>query len=264
MMTPVDSPEADRPDARSPEIIAASMPVARALCRAYFRLRVEGLEHLPEGPVLLVGNHNNGLAGPDILCTLSTLWDARGPEAPLYALAHDFAMRQLTAFGAVISRFGALRATRDNARRALGAGASVLVYPGGDLEAYRHFRRRDEVILGPRTGFVTLAREAGVPIVPVVAQGAHRSAVVLHEGEGIARRLGLKRWARVERFPLALALPWGLAAGPWLPWLPLPFSIRLRFLAPRRVDPEQDPAAVRESLRASMQSALHDLARARP
>ena len=38
------------------------MPVARALCRTYFRLRVEGLERLPEGPAPLVGNHHNGIA----------------------------------------------------------------------------------------------------------------------------------------------------------------------------------------------------------
>ncbi|MDB4931887.1 MAG: putative acyltransferase [Myxococcaceae bacterium] len=254
------APGDDPLGARAPEVIAAVMPLARVLCRRYFRLRVEGLDRLPAGPALLVGNHNNGLAGPDIACTLSTLWDARGPDAPLYALAHDFAMRHVAVFGAVIARFGALAATRANARRALDAGAQVLVYPGGDLEAYRHFRRRDEVILGPRTGFVTLAQEAGVPIVPVVAQGAHRSAIVFHEGEAIARRLGLKRWARLERFPLALALPWGLAAGPWLPWLPLPFPIRLRFLAPLRVAPDDDPAEVRERVRGAMQSALDDMA----
>lgn len=247
---------------RSPALVARALPLARALCRHYFRLRVEGLEHVSDGPALFVGNHNNGLAGPDILCTLATLWDARGPDAPLYALAHDFAMRQLTPFGAALSRFGGLRASPDSARRALAAGAQVLVYPGGDLEAYRHFRRRDEIILGPRTGFVRVAYECGVPIVPVVAQGAHRSAVVLTEGEGFARRIRLKHWARLERFPLALALPWGVAAGPWLPWLPLPFPIRLRFLAPRRVPADRPPSDVRDALRSEMQAALDDLARA--
>jgi len=247
--------------ARSPALVARALPLALGLCRSYFRLRVDGLEHVPAGPALYVGNHNNGLAGPDILCTLATLWELRGPEAPLYALAHDFAMRHLSPFGAALAPFGALRASPDHARRALAAGAQLLVYPGGDLEAYRHFRRRDEVILGPRTGFVRVARAAGVPLVPVVAQGAHRSALVFTEGEGIARLLRLKEWARLERFPLALALPWGLAAGPWLPWLPLPFPIRLRFLPPRLVPEGADPAAVRDALRDEMQSALHDLAR---
>jgi hypothetical protein len=74
--------------------------------------------------------------------------------------------------------------------------------------------------------------------------------------------MGLKRWARLERFPLALALPWGIAAGPWLPWLPLPLPIKLRFLPPVTVDPDEDPALVRDAVRSSMQSALDAMARA--
>lgn len=249
-------------DTREPSAIARVLPYARGLCQRYFRLCVEGTEHIPSGPALYVSNHNNGLAGPDILCALTTLWDVRGPDAALYALAHDFAMRHFTPFGSMLGRFGALRATQENGRRALAAGAQVIVYPGGDLEAYRHFRRRNEIVLGLRTGFVRLARDAGVPIVPVVAHGAHRSAIVFSEGAFIAKHLGLKRWARLERFPLAFALPWGFSAGPWLPWLPLPFPIGLRFLPPLRVEPDADPVVVREKVRASMQFALDDMARA--
>ena len=246
---------------RSTPVVAGLLPYARSLCKHYFRLRVEGAEHIPAGPALYVANHNNGLAGPDILCTLATLWDARGPDAPLYALAHDFAMRHFAPFGDVLARFGALRATQANGHQALAAGAQVLVYPGGDLEAYRSFRRRNEIVLGPRTGFVRLAQHAGVPIVPVVAHGAHRSAIVLSEGARVAERIGLKRWARLERFPLAIALPWGITVGPWLPWLPLPFPIGLRFLPPVRFAPSHDAAAAREVVRASMQHALDDMAR---
>jgi 1-acyl-sn-glycerol-3-phosphate acyltransferase len=258
---PASSFDPDRLDVRSPELIAAVLPHARLLSQRYFRLRVEGIEHVGDDPVLYVGNHNNGLAGPDIACTLVSLWDRRGPVAPLYALAHDFAMRQLTPFGAVLQRFGGLRASPENGRRVLGAGGQLLVYPGGDLEAYRHSRRRDEIVLGERTGFIRLAQETGVPIQPVVAQGAHRSVYIFSEGEGIARRIGLKRWARLERFPLALSLPWGFVAGPWLPYLPLPFPIRLRFLPPIRVPPGDDPAAARERVRARMQEALDEMAR---
>ena len=193
--------------------------------------------------MLYVANHNGGIAGPDLACTLGTLWEARGPEAPLYALAHDFVMRQFQQVGAVIQRFGALRAKPENALSALRAGAQVLVYPGGDLDAYRHTRRRDEVVLGTRTGFVRVAQAAGVPIVPIVAHGAHRSAYIFTEGEAIARRLALKRWARLERFPIALALPWGVALGPWLPYLPLPFPVRLRALPPIEAPADVDPVS---------------------
>ena len=253
--------DADRLDARDPALIARLLPFARASNRRYLRLRSEGFDSLPRGPALYVGNHNGGIAGPDLCCTLGTLWDALGPARPLYALAHDFAMRQIKPFGAVLQRFGALRAHPDNARRALRAGAQVLVYPGGDLDAYRHARRRDEVVLGKRTGFVRVAQEAGVPIVPIVAHGAHRSAYIFTEGETVARLLGLKSWARLERFPMAFAFPWGLALGPWLPYFPLPFPIQLRALAPIAAPPDADPAEIREQVRATMQAAMNDLAR---
>ncbi len=253
--------DADRLDARDPELIASILPFVKRANQRYFRLRAEGFERLERGPVLYVGNHNGGIAGPDLCGTLGSLWDARGPEAPLYGLAHDFPMKQFQRLGAVIQRFGALRATPENALRALRAGAQVLVYPGGELEAYRHARRRDEVVLGPRNGFVRVAREARVPIVPIVAHGAHRSAYIFSEGAEIASALGLKRWARLERFPLALALPWGLALGPWLPYLPLPFTIQLRVLPPISVPTDADPACIAEHVRAKMQTALDELAR---
>ncbi|HEX3769840.1 MAG TPA: 1-acyl-sn-glycerol-3-phosphate acyltransferase [Polyangiaceae bacterium] len=245
---------------RDPALIDRLLPLAEGLLRSYFALRVEGLEFLPSGPAVYASNHNGGIFGPDLPCTLVTLWRALGPRAPLYALAHDFPMRQFTALGRMIQRFGAVRASRPNADRILEAGASFLVYPGGDLEAYRHARRRDEVVLGERTGFVRAAQRAGAPIVPVVAHGAHRSAYIFHEGERLAQAMGLKRWARLERFPLALALPWGFAPGPWLPYWPLPFAIRLRVLAPELPRPGDDACAVRERIRGRMQDALDAMA----
>ena len=254
----------DRLDRRDADAVRALLPVVRALNARYMRLRASGLENLARvagEPALFVGNHNCGIAGPDVACTLGTLWDAFGAEHPLYALAHDYVMRHATPIGRVIQRYGALRASSENALRALGAGAKVLVYPGGDIEAFRHSRHRDEVRFGERTGFVRVAQRAGVPIVPIVAHGAHRSAWIFHEGEWIVRALRLDRRARVNRFPLALALPWGLALGPWVPYLPLPFPVRLRVLEPIRVGPTDDPREARDAVRARMQSALDELAR---
>ena len=251
--------DADRHDARNSKLIRILLPYAKWANRNYFRLRVKGFEHIPNGPVLFVGNHNGGIAGPDLCCTLATLWERLGPDTPLHPLAHDFAMRQLGPFGVFLQQFGALRATPLNARRILDAGGKLLVYPGGDLDAYRHTARRNEVVLGPRDGFVRVAQETGVPIVPIVAYGAHRSAYIFAEGKRIARWTGLKRWGRLERFPFALALPWGLAVGPWIPYLPLPFPIRLHMLAPIWVPKDADPREVRAQIQTVMQAALDEL-----
>lgn len=246
---------------RDPALIARILPPVRTLNRNYLRLQCQGFDTVDDGPVLYVANHNGGIAGPDLSCTLGTLWDLRGPEAPLFALAHDFAMKQVRVLGATLEKLGAVRARRENALNALGSGAQVLVYPGGDLEAYRHSGRRDEIVFGDRDGFVRVAQAARVPIVPIVAQGAHRSGYVFSEGKRLARMMRLERWARLERFPLALALPWGLALGPWIPYLPLPFPIRLRKLRPIFARPGDDPRSVQRHVRAVMQSALDDLAR---
>jgi 1-acyl-sn-glycerol-3-phosphate acyltransferase len=251
----------DALDRRDVRLIERLLPVVETVNRRYLRLVTDGLEHVPAGPALCVANHNGGSAGPDLACTLATLWRARGPAAPLFALAHDFAMRHFPPLGRALQKLGAVRAAPENARRIFAAGASALVYPGGDLEAYRASRDRDRIVLGERTGFVRIAQAAGVPIVPIVAHGAHRSAWILDDGRRIAEALRLHHWARLDRFPVALALPWGIGLGPWLPYLPLPFPIRLRVLPPIEAPPGEDPVRLREQVRARMQAALDDLGR---
>jgi len=253
-----------RLDARDPDAVRAMLPLFERIRERYLRAEVEGLEHLGHRPALYVGNHNGGIMGPDLFCTLSLLWRALGPEAPLYAMAHDFAMRRITPLGRVLQRLGGLRAHPESARRVFRSGGSVLAYPGGDLDAYRAFWKRDRIVFGARSGFVRAARDAGVPIVPIVAQGAHRSALIVHEGEWLAGALGLRRWSRIERFPLALSLPWVVGAGPWVPYLPLPFKVRIRVLRPVAVLRGASPDAVSARIVERMQSALDELAQRKP
>ncbi|MBN8611100.1 MAG: 1-acyl-sn-glycerol-3-phosphate acyltransferase [Deltaproteobacteria bacterium] len=251
--------DADRLDKRDTALVAALEHDLGALSRAWLGLTVEGEEHIAGRPCVYVANHNGGIMGPDLFCTMHVLWQRLGAHTPLYAMAHDFAMAHVHPLGRMLQRIGGLRATPDNARRVLDSGASLLVYPGGDLDAYRHFERRNEVVFGQRTGFVKIARDAGVPIVPIVAQGAHRSAIILHEGEWIAQALGLTRWSRLRRFPIAVALPWGIAPGPWMPYLPLPFPIQLRILPALEVPPDSALTVVRDEVVARMQTAMDSL-----
>jgi 1-acyl-sn-glycerol-3-phosphate acyltransferase len=125
----------DALDRRDPAFIARVLPIARGFARHYLSCQWRGIEHIPDRPALFVANHNGGIAGPDLVCTLALLWSVRGPGAPLYALAHDFAMKQLRPLGRVLQRLGAVAASRRNAARVLDGGGQVLVYPGGDLDA---------------------------------------------------------------------------------------------------------------------------------
>jgi len=248
-------------ESRDPQLIGALLPSLRAFNERYFRLRREGLEHIHDAPALYVSNHNGGIAGPDLACTTATLWERLGAQSPLFALTHDFAMRQFSQLGRLLQRVGAVRACPQNAVRVLESGGSALVYPGGDIEAYRHTRQRDHVVFGQRDGFVRIAQRTRVPIIPIVVQGAHRSAYIFHDGARIASAMRMRHWARLQRFPLALALPWGLAIGPWMPYLPLPFPIRLRVLPPMRFAKTDDPRVASETVRLKMQDAMNELAR---
>ncbi len=249
-----------RLDARDPETVRALLPLFEHVAGAYLRAEIEGEAHIRPGPALYVANHNGGIMGPDLFSTMSLLWRRLGPDAPLYAMAHDLAMRRVIPLGRVLQRIGGMRAHRENALRALRTGGAVLVYPGGDLDAYRPFSARDRIVFGPRAGFVRVARDAGVPIVPIVTQGAHRSAIIVHEGEWLARALGLRAFARIERCPVALALPWGLAVGPWVPYLPLPFPLRVRVLPPIRVGKDDSVEMIRRRVVRAMQRTLDELA----
>jgi len=73
--------------------------------------------------------------------------------------------------GLGIRQWGTVRANHDNARKAFELGAPVLVYPGGDHESFRPSWETDKIDFGGRKGFIKLALEQNVPIVPVVAIG---------------------------------------------------------------------------------------------
>jgi len=234
-------PPAPGPEALDPELVAAFTPLFDRLLSLYFRLEVEGLEHLPEGPALLVGNHNSGITFLDPFGLGARWYRARGTGDPLYFLLHDMMLR-LPQLGPLLRRIGGLRADPVAAAGALAAGHKVLVTPGGNLEAFRSYRQRNRVVFGGRKGWARLALRSQVPVVPVLFMGGHETFFVLHDGQGLARALGLDRRLRCDTWPLFVGLPWGLALGP-LFHLPLPARIQVRVLPPLDLSPYGGAAA---------------------
>src|SRR3954462_9396912 len=82
-------PPEDPLDARDPEYIGATLPALRAMSETYFRADVTGLEHVPDGPVLLVGNHSGGTWIADTFVFAQAFYDHFGPERTFHQLAHD-------------------------------------------------------------------------------------------------------------------------------------------------------------------------------
>ena len=216
-------------DERDPDYIRESLPRLWLLASLYFRAEVRGLGNVPEeGPVLLVGNHSGGNLTPDTGVFTLAFSTYFGVERAFYQLAHNLVLSMPGL--SFLRKYGTVAASRDNARKALQAGAAVLVYPGGDYEVHRPSWEGGRVDFGGRKGFLALALEEGVPIVPVVSIGGQETSLFLSRGERLAKLFALDRAFRLKVLPISLGLPWGINVGDMLGHLPLPAKITVEAL----------------------------------
>ena len=91
-----------------------------------------------------------------------------------------------------------------------------------------------KVDFGGRKGFIRLALDKDVPIVPVVSVGGQETALFLSRGERLAKLLRLDKMFRLKVLPISIALPWGLNVGDMLGHFPLPAKITIQVLAADR------------------------------
>jgi 1-acyl-sn-glycerol-3-phosphate acyltransferase len=234
-------PRADL-DERDPDYIRETMAGAWLLASLYFRADVRGLEKIPaEGPVLLVGNHSGGNVTPDTTVFTLAFVSYFGVERRFYQLAHNLVLA-MPGLG-WLRKYGTVAASPENAQLALDEGAALLVYPGGDYEVHRPSWETGKVDFDRRKGWIRLALEKDVPIVPVVSLGGQETALFITRGERLARLLRLDKLFRLKVLPISLSLPWVLNVGDMMGHLPLPAKIRVRVLDPVHVREEfgQEP-----------------------
>ncbi len=259
-------PAVDPLELRDPEYIRRTLPGLRAMSDFYFRADVRGIENVPAGPVLLVGNHSGGWLIADTFIFGNAFYEHFGPERAFYQLTHDMVFR-VPALRGLVKPFGAVPACPENLRRALARGAAVLVYPGGDHETYRASWHSAEIDFGHRTGFARLALELGIPIVPVVAIGGQETALFLGQGEHLAALLHLHELLRLDVAPIQIAPPLGLTVLDLPLRVPLPAKITIDVLPAIHLDEELGPDADAEHaydlVTGRMQLALDRLAAAR-
>src|SRR5206468_8649945 len=104
-----------------------------------------------------------------------------GVERRFFQLAHNLVL--LMPGLARLRKDGTVAASPENANKALDSGAALLVYPGGDYEVHRPSWESSRVDFNGRKGYIRLALEKGVPIVPIVALGGQETALFLSRGE---------------------------------------------------------------------------------
>src|SRR5881227_2724136 len=204
-------PRADL-DERDPDYIRENLPRLWLAASLWFRGEVRGLGNIPEqGGVLLVGNHSGGNLTPDTTVFQLAFSAYFGVERAFYQLAHNLVL-SMPGLG-FLRKFGTVAASPENAQEALSSGAALLVYPGGDYGVHRPTWERHKVDFARRKGFIRLALEHDVPIVPAGAIGGQETSIFLSRGETLARALMLDKLFRLKVLPVSLSIPWGLNVG---------------------------------------------------
>ncbi|MBW0012577.1 lysophospholipid acyltransferase family protein [Mycobacterium sp.] len=239
--------------------------LTRPIVKRYFRSEVRGLDNIPPGASLVVSNHSGGLTSFDLSVFAVDYYDKYGYDRPLYALGFDTIFAGPA--GEFLNRTGVIRATRENAAKALASGAVVLVFPGGDFDVYRPSFRQNVINFDGRIGYVHTAMEAGVPIVPAVSIGGQEGQLYLSRGTWLSRLLRLNKFERkhfrTDILPITFGLPFGLSVLAPIN-VPLPTKIVTEVLPPIDIGAEFGPAGAVEHVdalvRGLMQKGLDELA----
>jgi 1-acyl-sn-glycerol-3-phosphate acyltransferase len=248
---------------RDPEFIRRMLPPLWLTASAWFRPDVNGLENIPDEPVLFVGNHSGGSMVPDtfvFLLAYNTYFTVEG--RPIYALGHEI-VTSFPALGRLARKLGVVTAGPEAAAAVFETGASALVYPGGDVEALRPWRDRNRIVFDGRKGFLRIAHANKVKIVPVVATGGHDTFFVLNDGRRTAKALRIDKLLRVKSLPLSVSFPWVLFPGDMF-HVPFPAKIRIQVMEPidlhERFGEEPDWDEVYDYVTSLMQAGLSTLA----
>jgi len=265
----LSSADPDQVEGIDPEFIQLLAPLVDTLARLYFRMDIEGMENVTKGPALVVGNHNAGITFLEPIGLGARWYLEKGLNDTLHFLVHD-AMVALPLLRTFLIRTGCVRASHETANKLLQRGKKVVVFPGGNLEAFRPYKNRYKITFGGKKGFIRLALREQVPIVPVVLVGGHETFFVLHDGARIAELLKLKKLVRSETCALFLGLPWGLGFGPIF-HMPLPAKSQVRFLesvslngyGPDDIGNEKALKEIYDTVTGRMQAAVDEISAAR-
>ena len=217
---------------------ASVAPLFRLLYRDWWRVDVEGLEHVPgTGRVLLVANHAGGLFAHDGAMLKVAIQDEHPSHRAARPLVDDF-VYNLPFVGDFMTRCGAVRACPENAERLLRLDEAVVVFPEGTKGIGKLYRERYKLARFGRGGFVRIALRTGSPIVPVAIVGSEEIHPVIGRSDWLARLLGL------PYFPLTPTFPWlGLLGA-----VPLPSKWRIEFGEPIDWRGVHGPEASRDRL----------------
>lgn len=197
------------------------------LYRRYWRVQTYGIEHVPPGRVLLIGNHSGQLPIDGAMVAVAMLLEADPPRLCRAMVERWFTTTPL--IGTLLQRSGAIVGDPLNCERLLQKGEAILVFPEGARGSGKVWKDRYKLVRFG-LGFMRLALATNTPIVPFGVIGGEEQAPSFVDCKPLARLLGM------PYFPITPTFPWLGVLG----MIPFPTKYRIYFGEPLifRGDPD--------------------------
>jgi 1-acyl-sn-glycerol-3-phosphate acyltransferase len=215
------------------DVARQAMVICTLLYRYYFRVDVVGVDHIPDGRVLIIANHAGQVALDAAMIGTATLLEREPPR--IVRGMGEYWLPTVPFVNQLMSRTGSVVGTPKNCTDLLDAEEAVIAFPEGVRGMNKLFSERYR-LQRFGSGFMRLALSTRTPIVPVAVIGSEEQAPAIANLKGLGRLLGM------PAFPITITWPW---LGP-LGLLPLPTKYRIYFGKPMRFegDPDDEDAAV--------------------
>jgi len=201
------------------EAASRMMQLTAMMYRYYFRVETHGIEKLPTGRVLLIGNHAGQVALDAAMIGAACFFEAEPPR--IIRGMGEYWLPTVPFVNLLMVRSGSVVGTPKNCVDLLHNEEAVIAFPEGVRgmnKLYRDAYKLQEFGLG----FMRLAISTDTPIVPVAVVGSEEQA------PGVANLKSFGRLLGMPAFPITLTWPW---LGP-LGLLPLPVKYRIYFGEP--------------------------------
>jgi 1-acyl-sn-glycerol-3-phosphate acyltransferase len=179
------------------------------IIRKYFRLEVEGIEHLPKSGRALITPNHSGYSGFDAVVLGHEIYKAID-RIPRVLTHHLWFINEKISLPA--QKMGFVEATTKNGLQLLKKNNLVVLFPEGEHGNFKSTQRRYRLQEFKR-GFVRMALETKTPIIPTLIIGAEETHINL-------RQLKFSKFLHGVVLPLPLNV------------IPLPAKWKIIFMEP--------------------------------
>jgi 1-acyl-sn-glycerol-3-phosphate acyltransferase len=174
-----------------------AMVVTALIYRYYFRVHTTGIENLPAGRMLLIGNHAGQIALDAAMVTAAGVLEAEPPR--IVRGMGEYWLPRLPLLNVVMVRTGSVVGTPKNCVDLLEHGEAVIAFPEGVRGMNKSFSERYR-LQEFGNGFMRLALQTDTPIVPFAVIGSEEQAISLGDFKPLARLLSMPAFPLVLNF----------------------------------------------------------------